>query len=83
MIPPDRSLAMQDGHLVLGDLERNRGRPVAIDTFLCTLAQAHGERAIGVVLSGRDSRVAELRFSHAVGRVCDCTSGPKRRGRSC
>jgi two-component system CheB/CheR fusion protein len=55
VIPPDRSLAMHDGHLVLDQLERSRGRPVAIDMFLRTLATAHKERAIGVVLSGMGS----------------------------
>lgn len=55
VIPPDRSLAMHDGHLVLDQLERSRGRPVAIDLFLRTLATAHKERAVGVVLSGMGS----------------------------
>lgn len=55
VIPPDRSLAMRDGHLLLDQLERSPGRPVAIDFFLRTLAQAHKERAIGVVLSGMGS----------------------------
>lgn len=55
VIPPDRSLAMHDGHLVLDQLDRSRGRPVAIDLFLRTLAQAHMEHAIGIVLSGMGS----------------------------
>jgi two-component system CheB/CheR fusion protein len=55
VIPPDRSLAMHDGHLVLDQLERSRGRPVAIDLFLRTLATAHKERAVGMVLSGMGS----------------------------
>jgi len=55
VIPPDRSLAMRDGHLALDELERSPGRPVAVDKFLRTLATAHKERAIGVVLSGMGS----------------------------
>ena len=55
VIPPDRSLRMSDGHLVLDQLERRSSRPVAIDIFLRTLAMAHGEHAIGVVLSGMGS----------------------------
>lgn len=55
VIPPDRCLKMSDGHLVLDELERRAARPVAVDIFLRTLAEAHGERAIGVVLSGMGS----------------------------
>ncbi|MEW6763800.1 MAG: CheR family methyltransferase [Pseudomonadota bacterium] len=55
VIPPDRCLRMNDGHLVLDQLERRSARPVAIDIFLRTLAMAHGEHAVGVVLSGMGS----------------------------
>ena len=55
VIPPDRSLAMRGGHLVLDQLERRPGRPIAVDFFLRTLAHAHKERAVGVVLSGMGS----------------------------
>lgn len=55
VIPPDRCLKMSDGHLVLDELERRAARPVAVDIFLRTLAEAHGERAVGVVLSGMGS----------------------------
>lgn len=55
VIPPDRSLKMSDGHLVLDELERNMARPAAIDVFLRTLAMAHREYAVGVVLSGMGS----------------------------
>lgn len=55
VIPPDRCLKMSDGHLVLDELERRAARPVAVDIFLRTLAEAHGEHAIGVVLSGMGS----------------------------
>lgn len=55
VIPPDRSLAMRNGELVLGRLDRSGGRPVAVDIFLRTLAEAHREYAIGIVLSGMGS----------------------------
>jgi two-component system CheB/CheR fusion protein len=54
VIPPDRSLGMRDGELVLDRLDR-RGGPVAIDMFLRTLAMARREYAIGIVLSGMGS----------------------------
>ena len=52
VIPPTHSLAMYDGHLGLCERRKSRGAPVAIDLFFRTLADAHGERAVGVVLSG-------------------------------
>ena len=52
VIPPTHSLAMHGGHLGLSDARRDRGAPVAIDLFFRTLADAHGERAVGVILSG-------------------------------
>ncbi|HEX8786142.1 MAG TPA: CheR family methyltransferase, partial [Telluria sp.] len=55
VIPPDRSLGMRDGHLVLDWLDRNGAHLVAIDLFMRTLAQALAEQAIGVVLSGMGS----------------------------
>jgi len=55
VIAPALQLAMDDGHLRVAALERTPGRPMAIDLFFRTLAQAHGERAIAVVLSGTGS----------------------------
>jgi two-component system CheB/CheR fusion protein len=52
IIPPGRSLAMNDGHLRLGRLERTPTRHVAIDHFFRSLAEVHRERAIAVVMSG-------------------------------
>ena len=52
VIPPTHNLAMYDGHLGLSEPRRSSGAPVAIDLFFRTLADAHGERAVGVVLSG-------------------------------
>ena len=52
VIPPTHDLSMVDGSLVLADAERPRGRHIVVDLFFRTLAEAHRERAIGVVLSG-------------------------------
>ncbi len=52
VIPPNKHLSMDDGHLEVADAERVVGRHVAIDLFFRTLAQVHRERAIAVVLSG-------------------------------
>ena len=55
VIPPSRSLLMYDGHLALVPSQRDRGRHIAIDLFFRTLAEAHKERAVGVILSGTGS----------------------------
>jgi two-component system CheB/CheR fusion protein len=52
VIPPTKALAMSDGHLSLAPLRREQGRHIVIDLFYRTLADAHRERAIAVVLSG-------------------------------
>ena len=52
VIPPDRNLVMEDGHLRLTPLESERQHRRPVDHFFRTLAEAWGERAVGVVLSG-------------------------------
>ena len=52
VIPPTQDLVMFDGALSLEPSRRTRGRHVVIDHFFRTLAEAHRERAIGIVLSG-------------------------------
>ncbi len=52
VIPPTHDLAMVDGSLGLIEHDRPRGRHVVIDLFFRTLADAHREQAIGIVLSG-------------------------------
>ena len=52
VIPPNRSLSLNDGHLRLGRLERTSSRHVTIDQFFRSLATVHRERAIAIVLSG-------------------------------
>jgi two-component system CheB/CheR fusion protein len=55
VIPPSRSLLMRDGQLLVEPMVRPRGRAVAIDVFFRTLADAHAERSVGVILSGTGS----------------------------
>jgi two-component system CheB/CheR fusion protein len=55
VIAPALQLSMDDGHLEVQALERRRGPLFAIDLFFRTLAQAHGDRAIAIVLSGMGS----------------------------
>ncbi|RYG88053.1 MAG: PAS domain S-box protein [Alphaproteobacteria bacterium] len=52
VLPPTHSVQMYDGQLSLGELAKDRGRHIVVDLFFRTLAQAHKERAIAVVLSG-------------------------------
>ncbi|HUD31802.1 MAG TPA: chemotaxis protein CheB [Variovorax sp.] len=54
VIPPNRSLSLNDGHLRLGRLERTSSRHVTIDRFFRSLGTVHWERAVAVVLSGSD-----------------------------
>ncbi|MDE1182268.1 CheR family methyltransferase [Paraburkholderia sp.] len=55
VISPAKDLAMRDGMLSASDASHARGRPVSIDRFFRSLADAHGERAISIVMSGSGS----------------------------
>lgn len=55
VIAPNQQLTMDDGHLAVTELDRPPGQHVAIDVFFRTLAEAHRERAMGVILSGTGS----------------------------
>jgi two-component system, chemotaxis family, CheB/CheR fusion protein len=55
VIPPNKHLTMSDGHLCIEGLVRPVGHHVAIDLFFRTLADAHKDRAVAVVLSGTGS----------------------------
>ena len=55
VIPPNHDLEMRDGELRLVKPSRSMGRAVAIDLFFRSLAQAHQERTIAIVLSGTGS----------------------------
>lgn len=52
VIPPNRSLSMQDGHLAVADITRIEERRAPVDVFFRTLADSHGAHAACVVLSG-------------------------------
>src|SRR5262250_2402164 len=55
VIPPNANLNSIDTHLRLTELEGRRIKRAPIDHFLRTLAETHGERAVGVILSGAGS----------------------------
>jgi PAS domain S-box-containing protein len=55
VIPPNKSMAMQDGTLVLSDVTGFEERRAPIDIFFRTLAETHDSRAVCVVLSGSGS----------------------------
>ena len=54
VIPPGKHLSSIDGHLLLTDLEPERGRRTAVDLFFRSLADTHGPHAAAIVLSGVD-----------------------------
>jgi two-component system CheB/CheR fusion protein len=55
VIPPNASLAIEDHRLRLGPREQDRGGHMPIDHFMRSLAEQHGNQAIGVILSGSGS----------------------------
>ena len=55
VIPPNHSLTISGGILHLGSRDKTHGRHLPIDTFLASLADDQGARAIGVILSGTGS----------------------------
>jgi two-component system CheB/CheR fusion protein len=67
LISPSNDLSMFDGHLRVTPAERPAGRPVAIDRFFRSLADAHGTRAISVILSGTGSD-----GTAGIGRIKEC-----------
>jgi two-component system CheB/CheR fusion protein len=52
VIPPNRDMAIFRGVIQLSTPERPRGHRMPIDSFLRSLAEDQGEKAIGVILSG-------------------------------
>jgi two-component system, chemotaxis family, CheB/CheR fusion protein len=55
VISPNKHLVMDDGMLVLTELERPYGSHVAVDLFFRALADVHRARAICIVMSGTGS----------------------------
>ena len=52
IIPPDKEMAVLDGHIELTPRTKERVLHLPIDTFFSSLAETHKEEAIGIVLSG-------------------------------
>jgi two-component system CheB/CheR fusion protein len=52
VIPPNRSLEIEDGHLSVSNVTSMEVRRAPVDIFFRALAESHHERAVGVVLSG-------------------------------
>ncbi len=55
VIPPNHQLTFNDSMLELIEPQQPTGRRVTIDLFFRTLAQAYGQRAVCIILSGTDS----------------------------
>src|SRR5436853_6289905 len=55
VIPPNHQLTLTDSTLTLVPPQQPLGRRITIDLFFRTLAQAYGQRAVCVILSGTDS----------------------------
>src|SRR5690348_13405144 len=55
VIPPNKQLTFNDSTLDVIDPQQAIGRRVTIDLFFRTLAEAYGQRAVCVILSGTDS----------------------------
>jgi two-component system CheB/CheR fusion protein len=55
VIPPNKSLAINDGHLALSEITRVEERRAPVDIFFRTLAMSKTSRAVCVVLSGTGS----------------------------
>ena len=52
VIPPNKHLTMQDGFIIVSLNTEIEDRRAPVDIFFRTLAEEHGSRAIGVILSG-------------------------------
>lgn len=55
VIPPDKAMVLEDGHIKLTPRAKERGINLPIDTFFCSLAEKHKDGAIGIILSGSAS----------------------------
>ncbi len=55
VIPPQYQLTFADGMLTLVEPQQQLGKRVTIDLFFRTLAEAYGQRAVSVIMSGTDS----------------------------
>ena len=55
VIPPLHQLTFSDSTLTLVPPQQHMGKRITIDLFFRTLAQAYGQRAVCVIMSGTDS----------------------------
>ena len=55
VIPPNASMSISNHTLHIGPREEGRGLHMSVDHFMRALAEQHGNRAIGVILSGSGS----------------------------
>ncbi|MEA3128356.1 MAG: two-component system, chemotaxis family, CheB/CheR fusion protein, partial [Paraburkholderia sp.] len=78
VISPSHDLSLEGGHLTPIEVDRPRGRPIAIDLFFRSLADAHRERAIAIVLSGTGADGAT-----GIGRIKEQGGVTCRRSRAC
>ncbi len=70
VIPPNKQLIFTENSLGLVDAQQAIGRRVTIDLFFRILAQAYGQRAVCVILSGTDpDGVIGLKHVRAQGGV--------------
>ena len=69
VIPPNRNISTIDSHLRLSPLEEARRNRAPIDHFFRTLADTHGDCAVGIVLSGTgsDGKIGLERIKEAGG----------------
>jgi len=52
VVPPSRRLEIADGMLTLSEVTQREHRRSPVDVFFRALADAHGSRSVGIVLSG-------------------------------
>ena len=70
VIPPNHQLTFEESTLQLVPPQQALGRRVTIDLFFRTLAQAYGQRAVSIIMSGTDSDgVIGLKHIRAQGGV--------------
>jgi two-component system CheB/CheR fusion protein len=55
VIPPNASMSISEDTLHLGPREESRGMHMPVDSFMRSLAEQKGNRAVGVILSGSGS----------------------------
>ena len=55
VIPPNKQLTLNDSMLDVVEPQQQLGKRITIDLFFRTLAQAYGQRAVCVIMSGTES----------------------------